>query len=521
MKRRNFIKAAGAAVTVPLLLQGAKVAASSKPLLFSHLEEENDRVLVLIQLNGGNDGLNTLIPVDQYRNLFRARETIIVPDDSILSITDTLGLHPVMTGMRNLYQDGKMGIVQNVGYPNQNRSHFRSMEIWSTGSPAEEFWSTGWLGRYFDERYPGFPDAYPLEQFPDPFAVVLGNYVSDTCQGQVINYSLATSDPSAAIQLPEEVTDYPAEPFFSDELAYLKLAIAHTNIYSERLVDATERGATLADYPDTALAKQMRNIALLISGGMKTNVYIVNFGNFDTHSGQVDGKNPTLGRHAALLRELSDAIAAFQQDLNLLGLEERVIGMTYSEFGRQIRANGSDGTDHGAAAPLFLFGACTNGQVIGRNPEIPEEVDNQAGVAMQYDFRDIYGSVLMDWFGLPEENVRNLLYPDFVHLPIVQSCRTTTTTSNPLLTEIPLHCFPNPFADWTHIRFNNPENQWARLSIFDAMGSELKVLSNRQLPAGEHTIRFDGHHLPAGNYYFRLVMKTGQTTKGVVKASGG
>lgn len=517
MKRRHFIRAAGAAASIPLFFQGTKLNASAKPLLFNQLEDENDRVLVLIQLNGGNDGLNTLIPLDQYDNLFRAREAIIVPESSTLNISDTLGFHPVMTGVQEMFQEGKVGIIQNIGYPNQNRSHFRSTEIWSTASSADEFLSTGWLGRYFDEKYPGFPDAYPREQFPDPFAITLGNYVSDTCQGQVLNYSLATSNPFDLIQLPGENGNIPADPFFSDELAYIKEAIAQTNIYSESLVAAAERGNSLAVYPDTSLARRMRSIAYLISGGLQTKVYIVNFGGFDTHALQVDGKDPKLGNHADLLRTLSDAVAAFQQDLNLLGLEERVIGMTYSEFGRQIRANGSNGTDHGTAAPLFLFGPCTGGLIIGQNPEIPEEVDNQAGVPMQYDFRDVYGSVLMDWFGLPEEDVKRLLHQDFVRLPILQTCQNTTSVSAPLAEELSVECFPNPFRDWTNIRFDNPERQWVRLSIFDALGHELKVLSNQQLPPGEHTIQFDGHHLPAGNYYFRLVLKARQTVKRGVK----
>jgi uncharacterized protein (DUF1501 family) len=518
MQRRNFIRTAGAAVSIPFLLHGNKLSASSKPWLMNEVEEENDRVLVLIQLNGGNDGLNTLIPMDQYRNLYQARKNIILPENGVLRITDTLGLHPAMTGMQRLFEEGKMGIVQNVGYPNQNRSHFRSMEIWSTGSPAEEFWQTGWLGRYFDEKYPDFPDAYPQERFPDPFAISMGSYVSDTCQGKAINYSLALDNPFSSVQLIEGENEASFDPFFSDELAYIKDTIAQTNIYSEKVVAAAERGVSFAEYPNTQLARQMKNIALLISGGLQTKVYVVTLGGFDTHSGQVDfADNPT-GQHANLLRILSDAIATFQKDLSLLGLEERVMGMTYSEFGRQIRSNGSAGTDHGTAAPLFLFGACTNVQITGQNPEIPDEVENQAGVPMQYDFRDVYGSVLMDWFGLSEANVKSLLYPDFVRSPNLPICGRPTATTE--LFPMKLNCFPNPFIDWTNIQFENPANQWMRLSIFDALGNELEVLCSQKLEQGEHAFRFDGRHLPAGNYYFRLASHGQQTTKRFVKITG-
>lgn len=421
MKRRRFLKTIGTAAMTPVFWNGTALAALSKPLLFSSMNDETDRVLVLVQLNGGNDGLNTFIPLDQYGNLYNARSNIIIPETSIIPVTDTIGFHPALPGIKDLYDEGRLGIVQNVGYPDQNRSHFRSMEIWSSGSSSEERRLTGWLGRYLDEQFPGFPDAYPNGENPDPFAIAMGDYISETCQGSAANFSVTLNDPFSLGQLYEWEGNDDAGSIYGEELAFVRLTISQTNAYADRIAIAAENGNNRADYPDTQLAGQMKNVARLISGGMRTPIYIVSLGGFDTHGGQVESDSPTTGRHAELLATLSEAVHAFQNDLKLLGLEDRVLGMTFSEFGRQIRSNGSLGTDHGTAAPLMLFGPRANTQILGDNPEIPQEVNVQEGVPMQYDFRDVYGSVLIDWFGLSQQNVKSLLHEGFLYLPVANS----------------------------------------------------------------------------------------------------
>ena len=430
MKRRNFLHTAGAALSVPLFLKGMNINAMPQSPLFGALNPNSDRVLVLIQLNGGNDGLNTFIPLDQYGNLANARPNVILPENSLLAVTDTLAFHPVMTDMKTLFEEGKMGIVQSVGYPNQNRSHFRSTDIWTTASPANEFWNSGWLGRYLDTDYPAYPEGYPNEMQPDPIAVTIGNTISETCQGAAANFSLTLKDPFALSPLAEntggEVLDTP----YGEELAFLRTTIAQTNAYSEVVVAAAEAGSNLATYPeDNSLAQALKNVALMISGGLQTKIYVVNIGGFDTHANQVVPGDTTTGEHAELLSLLSEAVGSFQKDLELLGLEERVIGMTFSEFGRRIKSNDSNGTDHGTAAPLLLFGTCVNSDVLGENPQIAEEVENSEGVPMQFDFRNVYGTVLMDWMEVEEDLVRDIIFPEFQHLPILEPCNTPTSTS--------------------------------------------------------------------------------------------
>ncbi len=522
MNRRTFIKNTGAAVTLPVILNGLNVSVFAKPLLFSFANDAADRVLVLIQLNGGNDGLNTIIPLDQYHNLYNARPEIIIPENKVIPITDTLGLHPIMTSMKALYEDGHLGIVQSVGYPNQNRSHFRSMEIWSTASPANQFWNTGWLGRYLDEQFPGYPNGYPNDRYPAPFAISMGFSVSATCQGAAANISLSLNDPFTLRHIAENTSTEDVGTRYGEELAFIRSTVGQTNNYADSILAAANHGINHVAYPDTELAQQLKNVALLIAGGLQTKIYVVSLGGFDTHANQANSSDPMQGKHAELLRTLSDAISAFQQDIKQAGLEHRVIGMTFSEFGRQIRANQSNGTDHGTAAPLLLFGACVQPHIWGENPEIPAEVEEQEGVPMQYDFRDVYGSVLMDWFGLPEENARNLLYPDFRYLPIIRNCNAPAEQAFGLKTadESPLetYSFPNPFTDATTIYFTSEEEQ-VRLSLFDSRGNEIKQLINQRLSAGEHQINFDGRHLPPGNYYYHLVIGKKLKTKRVVKVN--
>ena len=355
MKRRKFLHNTGSAITLPILLNGLNVGVIKKSSFFNSMID-SDRVLVLINLVGGNDGLSMIIPKDQQSQLAMVRPDLKIPDASILDIEDTVGLHPVMTGIQNLYQQEFVSIVQSVGYPNQNRSHFRSTDIWSTASPSDEVWKTGWLGRHFEQDHAEFPDGYPNNDNPDPFAITIGALVSDTCQGTIANFSMAILDPANLTTLAtggeDEVPDTP----YGEQLTFLRTAIDQTNQYSDTITTAANAGTNMAAYPaDNRLAKQLEVVANLISGDLKTNVYVVSLGGFDTHANQVDGDSSTTGQHAALLNTLSEAIASFQEDINLQGLGERVLGMTFSEFGRRIRANDSLGTDHGTAAPLMPF----------------------------------------------------------------------------------------------------------------------------------------------------------------------
>lgn len=523
MKRRNFLKSA-TALSAPVFLNGLQVAAMSNSSLLPIINSApNDRVLVIIQLNGGNDGLNMLVPIDQYDKLMGVRENVMIPENQLLPFTDTLSLHPAMSGVKNLYENGNLSILQSVGYPNQNRSHFRSTDIWTSASAADEFISTGWLGRHFDGQHPTFPTDFPNEDHPDPIAITIGSLISETCQGVGANFSLAIRDVESLAPLSEGVGSDLPDNYYGEQLGFLRNAIAQTNAYGDTIIAAANKGNNLSNlYPETGangLADQLKIVANLISGGLQTKVYIVSMAGFDTHAEQVMDNDPTQGIHAELLAELATAMDAFQDDLKQLGIAEKVIGMTFSEFGRRIQSNGSSGTDHGSAAPLMVFGSCVNPTILGNNPEIPDEVGVQDGVQFQYDFRSVYGSLLVDWFEASEADVRNYLFSDFQYLPIIQGCQQTTSTNNiPIIenSELQVINFPNPFIHETTIQFA-ANNEWMKLSVFDARGGLVKVLANQRFSKGTHQIIFDGKHLPAGNYYFHLQTNRRQQARLMVK----
>lgn len=495
---------AGVAATVPMVLNGMKISASPMSPLFSGLDPYSDKVLVIIRLSGGYDGLNVVLPLNQYSNLSKLRTNILIPESKALKISTETGLHPAMTGFHQLFQDGKLSVVHSAGYPNQNRSHFRSTDIWQSASDANEYVNTGWVGRYFQDDHPLYPEGFPNGEFPDPFAITLGSTVSETCQGTVGNFSLTLTDPFNFGKLTEgKETLFPGTPY-GQELSFLRTSISQTNQYADVITAASKKGKNQATYPTSNLASQLKNVALLLSGGIKTRVYVANLGGFDTHANQVDASDTTRGTQRELLLILSEAIKAFQEDLRLMGLEERVLGLTFSEFGRQIKSNLSMGTDHGTAAPLFVFGSCVNKQIIGKNPEIPATVPDQTGVPMQIDFRDVYGSILQDWFGVSEAEIKDYLFANYTRLPIVKNCAIATDTEDLSFEATSVKVYPNPFRDISRISFRLNGSAWTRISVFDNIGSELKVLMSQQLGAGDHQVDFAGEYLPAGIYFCRI-----------------
>jgi len=490
-----------------MMLNGIKVGVFSQSVLDEIIDPNSDRIFVLIQQNGGNDGLNMIIPIDQYQNLSNARSNILIPENQIIKLTEETGVHPSMPGFKELYDQGVVNIIQNVGYPNQNRSHFRSTDIWNTGSAAQEVLATGWIGRYLDSIHSGFPEGYPNETFPHPVAITLGPTVSETCQGIAANFSLAINDPNSLAMIPgtvgEELPDNP----YGWELTFLRQILSQTNEYAEILSDVAEIGTNVSPlYPEVGanrLADQLRTVAQLISGGLQTRIYVVNINGFDTHANQTSATDPTTGQHANLLSQLSEAVHAFMDDLQRQGLDQRVIAATRSEFGRKIVSNGSFGTDHGNAAPLLVFGTCVNPGMTGENPTIVSQVDPADGVEMKIDFRNVFGSILIDWLGASEGTVRTIFSNNFTHLPIISACSVTPTSevTEPIIT---VRAYPNPFLDNLSVQFKTPGGH-ARISLIDASGQQVALLADKTFGAGEYTVEYLVPDLPPGTYYYQFV----------------
>ena len=379
MKRRTFLRNRIPAATIlPVVVNGLSFRAyGSESPLFSLLgtSTDTDHVLVIMQLNGGNDGLNMVIPIEFYSNYFNARRNIAIPQNRILPIDGNTktGLHPAMTGLQHLYNEGELAIVHAVGYPSPSFSHFRATDIWMSASDSTQNITSGWAGRYLNAEYPNYPNGYPNSVMPDPLAIQIGSVTSMTLQGPAVNMGMSISDPNSFYNLVNGVEDPAPDTPWGKELKYIRLVSQQTQQYAQVIKDAASKVTQQSAYPSgNGLADQLRIVARLVKGGLKTRVYMVSFGGFDTHSSQVNATDTTTGTHATLLMRVSDAIKAFMDDLKYLEIEDRVVGMTFSEFGRRIKSNSSLGTDHGAAAPLFVFGKNVSPGVVGNNPVIPQ-----------------------------------------------------------------------------------------------------------------------------------------------------
>jgi len=512
MDRRKFIKNLSlASATVPFMVDNIMAQALPNNLFNVPVSYE-DRVLVMIRMSGGNDGLNMVIPIDQYDNLMIQRPNIIIPENKIIQGTYDLGFHPALNGISEMFNDGKASVIQNVGYQEQNRSHFRSMDIWSTGS-TEIYEKRGWLGRYFEQNHPEYPDNYPNNINPDPFAVSMGNSISTTCQGTIANFSTLVSKPSNTYNLEESLTTNDGT-LNGCNSSFVTTLIEQTNAYGLRINAAYDAGNSLSQYyyidnnPQndfkSKISEQLKYVAQMISGGMQTKLYILDVNGFDTHNEQVDLSDTSTGVHAELLQEISDAVYAFQNDLELLGLDKRVMGMTFSEFGRQIASNGSAGTDHGDAAPLFLFGKCISSSIIGNNPVILDEITNQKGVDMQIDFRDVYASILKDWFRISEDQITTIFENHSInYLTLMDGCY-----SNGLHDEEPTLIWPNPAGEITNLDFYTPGGD-TRVNLVDMRGRIVRNYMDMAVDEGRHKLELNLNGVSKGIYRISIVTMNG------------
>ena len=419
---------------LPVMVDGFGVKSLAKnSLLVQSLIKttalNSDRVVVIVYLSGGNDGLNTVIPLEYYSEYMGLRSNIAIPENQVLKLSGNpeTGFHPAMTGLRNLYDEGKLSIIHSVSYPNPNQSHIRSTDIWMTGVDANQISASGWAGRYLENRFSGYPQNYPNSEMEDPLAVQIGYVGSTTLLGENQSMGITLSDPESFYQLigsqtPDE-TDLPCCDA-GELISYVREQQLLAVGYAGEIKNAAAAGQNLAIYPPSSaandLAEQLKIVARLIHGGLKSKIYYVEMGGFDTHAKQVETSN-TEGVHAVLLKKVSDAISAFQNDLKLQGTEDKVIGMTFSDFGRRATSNGSKGTDHGVGAPMFIFGTGMKRQVIGTNPDLvngllpvnPQSWETTRDIKMQIDFRRVYSDILNDWFGTVPSKTNDLMFGNF------------------------------------------------------------------------------------------------------------
>lgn len=438
MKRRDFL-AATSSFLLPVIVDGFGVKAfgDTSPLVQSLMKTDalaKDRVLVIIYLNGGNDGLNTVIPLDQYSQYNGLRTNIAIPQASVLPIGNgSTGLHPSMAGLQQMHANGKLAVVHSVSYPTPSYSHYRATDIWMTATDANVQANTGWAGRYLEDRFANYPSSLITDRdtgnaaMEDPLAIQIGYLTSTTLLGNSQSMAVAINNPATYAALVGGgtagiVNDLPCCEA-GDLVAYIRQQQALAVGYSTEITSAHNTGNITPTpvYPTgNSIADQLKIVARLIGGGLKTKIYFLSIGGFDTHSSQVQsggGSNNNSGSHATLLGRLSAGIKAFQDDLQQRGIEDKVAGFTFSEFGRRANSNSSAGTDHGVAAPMFVFGSSIKRQSVGRNPNIggysnlPTDLNGTVGnqdLKMQIDFRRIYWDILTDWFGRSKADATSL-----------------------------------------------------------------------------------------------------------------
>lgn len=513
MKRRTFLRHATHSLAIPGIVGSLGFSGAHARSLASFLRfaSETDKVLVLIYLQGGNDGLNTVIPLDQIPALTMVRPHVVLPANKLVPLSNlsNVALHPALSGFRSLYGEGRLGIVQSVGYSDQSYSHFRSTDIWMSGSGSHELVNSGWTGRYLSKGYPTYPTDYPNETTPHPLAIELGYGASLLFQGPVAAMSTVINNPESFYQLIENADEEAPDTDAGAKLKYIRLIARQSQQYGKVLKEAAEHVQTQGYYPDNNyLAQQLKIVAKLIAGGLKTSLYLVRIGGFDTHNEQVVASDHTQGRHAELLGELDRAVMSFMQDLDYLGIDDKVVGMTFSEFGRRIVSNASLGTDHGSASPIFVFGNQVRGGVLGGNPVISPYATYADNLEKQFDFRQVYASLLEQWFGSPTGEIADVMLGDFETLPLIGKDSVGLKEA--------FSVYPNPIQDHATIEFVSAGGA-VDIEVIDMSGRRVEHVYAGSLPVGGHSLSWNTGSLNAGRYFVVVHGKDQKQVKSVIK----
>ena len=391
IKRKEFIQA-GSLATASLMVPQFLKAFEGRPLV-----PPGNKVVVILQLSGGNDGLNTVIPIrnDLY---YKARPKLGIERTRALSLTDETGLHPALSAFKDLYDDGSLSILNNVGYPNPDRSHFRSMDIWHSASQSSEYWTTGWVGRYLDAQCRGCDK--PTQ------AIELDDVLSLSLKGEQIK--------GIAVKDPRRLYGTANEKFFRDVMKnhrdepgeqpvdYLYKTMAETLSSADYIFKQSRMHPTNAVYPSTGLGNSLKTIASLIYSEINTKVYYVSLGSFDTHINQE-------GQQQRLFTEMNDAVKAFVRDLKENNRFNDVLFFTFSEFGRRVSQNASNGTDHGTANNMFFIsGGLKQKGLINEMPDLANL--DEGDLKYTVDFKKAYATVLKNWLGADDKLILSAQY---------------------------------------------------------------------------------------------------------------
>jgi uncharacterized protein (DUF1501 family) len=541
MKRRNFIQLSASASALTLL--PTEVFALFKSAGMATCPNVNGKKLVLIQLAGANDGLNTVVPINQYDLYAALRPTIklnnsgsnaLINLDTTLPLANQVGLHPALTGFKSMYDNGLMQLIQGVGYPFQDKSHFKSTDLWLTGgdgTPPNNILDSGWIGRFLENYYANFLTAnFPL-------GIQLGSRDNSLgFHGEVehgMSLNINGQDPAGFYSVINGLGGVAPTTIPNSEygalIQYILNNDTSTNTYAQTISAAFNAGTNSVNYPNTSLANQLKTVAKFISGGLQTKVYLVKISGFDTHNSQVASNSAAhLGVHADLLAQISGAVTNFITDLNNQNSGDDVLAVTFSEFGRKAAENGNLGTDHGEIAPMFVFGSSLNGGISGTNINLSEAVagNNFQVETVQHDYRRVFGTILQDWFGTSNSTLDLTFYDNTNTIgfggnkianlfdaqnsvpPICYSDSVLSTeafnNSNELI------IYPNPSSDLVTV---TSTFDIYTITVYAIDGRQINVFRN---PMTSNSFTINVQSLAVGIYSFKIHTANGNTSKKVI-----
>jgi len=486
--RRNFLSTLGLTAGTGLAFGGYSLSAMNHSALLPALVSggADDRILILVRLKGGNDGLNTIIPLYDYSTYISGRPRIGIAQNNILNLDAAHGIPNTMQNLMPLWNNGSMKVINAVGYDNHNLSHFTSTDIWSSANENIESAtdSSGWLGRYILDKFPDYLENLPA--VPGAIKISSGSTITFHNSDR-IDLAVNFNTPERLLSIAETGTLYdtenlPDDCYYGEQVGFIRSIMNVTSNYAPQISEAYNQGANGISYSNNELSRQLSIVARLIKGNLGTKLYMVTLEGFDTHENQNQ-------KHPQLMRSLADSIKEFYDDLAIDNMDDKALTMTLSEFGRRIQEN-DGGTDHGTAAPVMMFGPCLNGNgMIGENPDL-QDVDNNGNLKHSIDFRSVYATVLENWLCLDPIAVDSILGDDYTRLDnLGLECMSVSTNDIPGLQSIAHGTRPET-NNSTIIEYATARPGNVEVAIYSIMGQKMTTLEKGYKPSGKHELRF-------------------------------
>jgi len=487
--RRSFIKTLGLASGGGMAFGGYSISAMASgnfmPLFTNGANE--DRVLVLIRLKGGNDGLNTIIPTFDYGTYRSARPNIAINQNNILPLNEAYGIPDSMQSIMPMWNEGQMKVINSVGYDNHNLSHFNSSDIWNSGNQniLSATDQSGWLGRYILDRNPDYLEDLPA--IPGAIKISSGGNIAFQNQDQ-IDLAVSFNTPDRLLSIAEtgfvyDTENLPDDCYYGEQVGFLRSLLNVSFAYAPQISKAYQATNNAVEYTaNNDLARQLSIVARLIKGNLGTKLYMVTLNGFDTHEDQNQ-------KHPQLMRQLTEAVDQFYRDLQSEDLDSNVLSMTFSEFGRRIREN-QGGTDHGTAAPIMLFGPALNGNgILGDDPNLTD-TDPNGNLKHSVDFRSVYASILENWLCLDPVGVDSILGDSYERLDGLGINCTSTSTNNVPIKQTVTHSIRPDGMGGMIIEYNTVRPADIEVAVYSILGQKIAQLSSAYQLPGKHEVTY-------------------------------